>query len=93
MKGNFTPTKALEEKGGKALRFSSFIPLMHRELIKSFPLITAHTEKRLGTSLLLRVVKAHMLRVLPRQLFLIFFFILDSDVFTYYSSKQEEGLF
>ena len=56
MKGNFTRTKALEEEGGKALRFSSFIPLMHRELIKSFPLITAHTEKRLGTSLLLRVV-------------------------------------
>ena len=56
MKGNLTRTKALEEEGGKALRFSSFIPLMHRELIKSFPLITAHTEKRLGTSLLLRVV-------------------------------------
>ena len=57
MKGNVTRTKALEEEGGKALRFSSFLPLMHRELIKFFPLITAHTEKRLGTSLLLRVVK------------------------------------
>ena len=30
---------------------SSFLPLTHRELTKSFPLITAHTEKRLGTSL------------------------------------------
>ena len=29
---------------------------MHRELIKSFPAITAHTEKRLGMSLLLRIV-------------------------------------
>ena len=80
MKGNFTRTKALEEEGGKALRFSSFLPLMHRELTKFFLLITAHTEKRLGTSLLLRVVKehfkAHMLRVLPGHLFLIFFFCL-----------------
>ena len=82
MKGNFTRTKALEEEGGKALRFSSFLPLMHRELIKFFLLITAHTEKRLGTSLLLRVVKehfkAHMLRVLPGHLFLIFFFLLST---------------
>ena len=30
---------------------SSFLPLIHRELTKSFPLITAHTEKRLDTSL------------------------------------------
>ena len=82
MKGNFTRTKALEEEGGKALRFSSFLPLMHRELIKFFLLITANTEKRLGTSLLLRVVKehfkAHMLRVLPGHLFLIFFFLLST---------------
>ena len=55
MKGNFTRTKALEEEGGKDSRFSSFLPLMYCELIKSSPLITAHTEKRLGTSLLLRV--------------------------------------
>jgi len=44
--------KALEKEGEKALHFSTFLPLMHRKLTKSFPLITVHTEKRLNTSLL-----------------------------------------
>ena len=57
-KGNLTRSKAFGKEGGKASRFSSFLlrPLMQRELIKSFPAITAHTEKQLGTSLLLGIV-------------------------------------
>ena len=40
-----------EEKWPVAVRFSFFLPLIHLELIKSFPSITAHTEKRPGRSL------------------------------------------
>ena len=40
-----------EETWPVAVRFSFFLPLIHLELIKSFPSITAHTEKRPGRSL------------------------------------------
>ena len=43
-RGNFKRARALGKEGEK---------VTHRELTKSFPLITVHTEKRLGTSLLL----------------------------------------
>ena len=39
-------------KSDNASRFSLFLPLMHREISTSFPSITAHTVKRLRTSLI-----------------------------------------
>ena len=55
MERQFDVRKGAWEGGRKsdnASRFSSFLSLMHREISTSFPSITAHTVKRLGTSLI-----------------------------------------
>ena len=49
--GNLMGAKVPVKEGEKASHFSSFLPLMHRNLTKSFPLITVHTQKRLNKRL------------------------------------------
>ena len=49
--GNLMGAKVPVKEGEKALHFSSFLPLMHRNLTKSFPLITVHTQERLNKRL------------------------------------------